>query len=184
MKYLWILLIALSLQAQVVISPANFTSSGGGGGCSGTGDFGITSEGAFSGSTELGGNRFTATADICASKGYIYINATTSQHLKIVIWANDSGSPGDLLAYTDEITGTGSLEWLSADFTTSFQIEDDSTYWIGWVADFALPYQYATSGTAEARVYNDAYSSYPTIPDPCVASSGSLRHLSIYVSDN
>ena len=32
MKYLWILLIVLSLQAQVVISPANFTSSGGGGG--------------------------------------------------------------------------------------------------------------------------------------------------------
>lgn len=32
MKYLLILLIALSLQAQIVISPANFTSGGGGGG--------------------------------------------------------------------------------------------------------------------------------------------------------
>lgn len=128
--------------------------------------------------------QYTAGADICVTLGGIATTAafTGTDHLKIVIYSDSTGSADALLATSNEMTGNSTAGVQEVVFPTSYQITNGDTVWIGYVSDqsFVATKSFIGAG-ATAGEYLPAYAGYGTPPDPYGGSANSLSQIVMYV---
>jgi len=153
--------------------------------CSGTGTLGVSTGGVSTGTSISDLTQFTAGSNICITRGGIQTTTdfTASYHLKFVIYADNAGVPGELLATSDEMTGDGTANVQEVAFSTPFQIVSGVTYWRGYVSDQVFTYNWTgNTGDVLARYYDPTYATYPTPEDPYAGSVVPAKQIVFYIA--
>jgi hypothetical protein len=160
------------------------TPSGvGGGGGATTATVGKTSDGASSTASSTDKivlSSFTAAASGTLTAGHAraWLSSAGSTETRVVVYADASGTPGDLLATSDEeiISNTSEAE-IDYTFTGGEQIAISSgvTYWIGlaWDDPGTPSLTYSRDSTAGQRLESLSFT-YPTMPDPFVPAASTF----------
>ncbi len=102
--------------------------------------------------------------------------------MRMAIYSDVSGSPGQLLGYTGEITISGTIpRWYTADFGTPLQLSSGS-YWLTWMQrkDIIIEYANEYTNTILLHAYKDA--SYPTFPGSMNVPPTMPQRVSIYAT--
>jgi len=142
--------------------------------------FGYTSVGDFNNQT-FGGvylSNFTSPSDFGTTSQINVYLATGGTSAKAVIYSDDNGKPGSLLAASGEVYQSGtSGRWV--DFPVSYTGTPNTVYWLGILFYSAGTYFFAT-GVSDKAIY---YTSQPTATDTFpVGSSSPTDQLSIYAT--
>ena len=150
--------------------------------------FGNTSIGSFSDQNDP--NAKSASSFICGSDGqvtdiYAYISrAYTTGPVRVAIYADDSGQPGDLIAQSNEVIVTTSFLWVDFPLQTPEVVTSGSVYWLSICSDESLNLRIVLdsgvrvhNGNAYDQGFSDPFGPEWGGPDPIGA-------MSIYASEN
>ncbi len=128
------------------------------------------------------GSRFTLSDSGNVDSIYFYGKTSgggMNPRARGVIYADNAGSPGALVATTQEITITSTLQWWAAGFSLAQTLTPD-TYWLVVHCKRATDI-YGDAGAANQRAFNaDAYSNGPE--DPFGLATQNDTTLSIYAT--
>ena len=109
--------------------------------------------------------------------GRLWLSATGTTQTKFIIYADASGTPGALLATSDEVNLSATTEAaVSFPFSGAQQIVvvANTGYWIGEVwKDPGTPGVIISRDNTGTKRYENTLT-YPTLPDPFGAPSGTL----------
>ena len=154
-----------------------------------TGTFGKTTVGASTDSVVANRkrvNRYAVSASVSVTKLSVYLQpASTSgtQTLEGVIYADSGGSPGSLIAVSNQLTfaSTNTAGWYDLPFSTPVSLAPGN-YWIGFVSgssSYVVAFRY--DSVAGSRAYNaNTYSSGPS--NPFGSASTDSEQISLYAT--
>lgn len=125
---------------------------------------------------------YTADESYTANRIGIYSWADSGNNVTVIIaiYDDDSGSPGNLLAYTSGIT-VNSSGWLDGDLNTNVTITNGTKYHFAHITNAApnTQWRYRDESPTTGSPYRDSVS-YPTLYDPAEASGPSSRRYAAY----
>lgn len=120
--------------------------------------------------------------------GRVRVTSASTSEMKIVVYADDSGSPGAFIAVSDEVV----VDWTTSTdtaFTFSganqFTVTSGTPYWIGfWADDPGTPsYEYKRDNNANVNHFAaEAYPGSGTPADPFVSAGTSNGPLNVYIT--
>lgn len=111
----------------------------------------------------------TSSGTVTGGSARVWLSSAGSTSSKFLIYADSSGSPGALLATSDQVTVSNTSE-AQVDYTFSggqqISITRNTTYWIGivWQDPGTPSVTVSRDGTANMR--KEQTLTYPTMPDP------------------
>lgn len=79
---------------------------------------------------------------------------------RMVVYADNAGSPGSLIAQSNEVVNPGLVgvaEWITFTFPTPFSLTASQVVWIGYIIDTSSIYVRVTSSGGTARENADTY---------------------------
>ncbi len=140
--------------------------------------FGYTNIGGFN-RTTFGGiylTNFTSPSNFGTITQIIAYLSTGGTSVKAVIYSDNNGMPGNLLAESEEVYQTGtSGRWI--DFSVSYTGAPNRVYWLGTLFSSAATY-YFTTGVSNTTIYSSSQTiATNTFP---IGSSSPTYQLSIY----
>lgn len=103
-------------------------------------------------------------ADFHADTAWAYCEgSSTSRKVKIVLYADNAGSPGDTIGTSPEITTTSGASRTWYKVPVDWDLTADTPYWIGAIADGAANLSKTIAG-ADHGIHADSSGSYAAIP--------------------
>jgi hypothetical protein len=154
-----------------------------------TGTFGKTTVGASSDTAVANRkrvNRYSVSASVSVTKLTIYLQqggASGTQTLEGVIYADSGGSPGALIAVSNQVTfaSTNAAAWYDLPFSTPVSLAPGN-YWIGFMSgstSYVIGFRY--DSVSGSRLYNaNTYSSGPS--NPFGSASSDSEQISLYAT--
>jgi hypothetical protein len=94
--------------------------------------------------------------------GEFYPTPPVGKVCRLVLYADDSGSPGALLGYTEEIISPGTSPWIEGFLLSPVDISSGNDYWLGLHAPDT--FNISVTGTASKDARADTYSDGPSDP--------------------
>ncbi len=154
-----------------------------------TGTFGKTTVGASSDTAVANRkrvNRYSVSSSVSVTKLTIYLQqggSSGTQTLEGVIYADSGGSPGALIAVSNQLTfaSTNTAGWYDLPFSTPVSLAPGN-YWIGFMSgstSYVVGFRY--DSVSGARLYNaNTYSSGPS--NPFGSASSDSEQISLYAT--
>ena len=154
-----------------------------------TGTFGKTTVGASGDSAAANRkrvNRYAVSASVSVTKLSMYLQPAStsgSQTLEGVIYSDSGGSPGSLIAVSNQLTfaSTNTAGWYDLPFSTPVSLPAGN-YWIGFISGSSpnvIGFRY--DSVAGSRAYNaNTYSSGPS--NPFGAATTDSEQMSLYAT--
>jgi subtilisin family serine protease len=154
-----------------------------------TGTFGKTTVGASSDTAVANRkrvNRYSVSASVSVTKLTIYLQqggSSGTQVLEGVIYADSGGSPGALIAVSNQVTfaSTSAAGWYDLPFSTPVSLAPGN-YWIGFMSgstSYVIGFRY--DSVTGARLYNaNTYTSGPS--NPFGSASTDNEQISLYAT--
>lgn len=152
--------------------------------CSGTGDLGTTSTGGSQGSSEYAVGQYTASCDICATKGHsVLTRGGAGQEAKMLIVSDNEGVPDTVLACSAAVALPSSQSNVEFTFSTSYQITNGTTYWLIMITSAPgtnMVYQYAAGSVPRYTLTSFDFTNCTITPN----ASSTTRDITMWVSDD
>jgi hypothetical protein len=159
-----------SSQTSAVSNSPSGTTAAASGGTIGNTDNGTSTN--LIGANSLDGFRYQASSNLTVTQMFVKIATASSGHLKMAIYSDNNGSPGNFLVGTVEQSAVGT-GWQTFNLTSSQSIVSGNYYWLViWSDDttyVASGDSASNSGTYVSSVYG------PTWPSPFPSHGRSIN---------